>query len=77
MSGSELTALGLLLDIVGATLLWGFGLPLDVRRGRVRYIILEQHDPIEKRRAQVYDVLSHIGMALLIAGFGLQLFGAL
>jgi hypothetical protein len=62
-----------IVDIVGALLLFKYGLPepLD-RRGHV-YLIAEQTDEDEATLAQSYVALSKIGLALLGIGFVLQL----
>ena len=74
---TALTTIGLSLDIVGVLLLWRFGLPPDVRRGGKSFLLLEQSDEAEAKRAQLYDRFSHLAILLLVAGFALQLLGTL
>ena len=71
-----LTSIGLLLDIVGIGLLWKFGLPPDVRRGGVGYLMLEESDPEEAAKAEKYDRYGRLGLGLLVLGFMLQFVGS-
>ena len=71
------TLLGLILDILGALLLWRYGLPPDIRRGGVVHLIAEHTDDAEARKAARFDRLSHVGIALLALGFALQRMGTL
>lgn len=64
---------GLVLDIVGATLLWKYGLPENVSRDGSDAITSEGTNHQEIAKAKRYDTLGNIGMALLALGFGLQL----
>jgi len=48
-------SLGLVLDIVGAILVWRYGLPPPIRRGGVSYLMLEQADEAMKEQAARYD----------------------
>lgn len=75
MSNATISVLGLCLDIIGVLLLWRFGLPPDVRRGGVGFLMLEQTDENEAKKAVAYDRLSHVALALIVAGFVLQAFG--
>lgn len=69
------TWVGLCLDIVGALLLWRYGLPPDVRRGGVGALLIEQVDPEEAAKAERYDCFGACRAGLLIGGFALQLVG--
>lgn len=68
-----INSLGLLMDIVGAVLLWKYGLPEALSREGHSCLILEQVDETEKAKAASYDRWSRAGLGLLIAGFALQL----
>jgi hypothetical protein len=68
-----LNSVGLVLDIVGAVLLWRYGLPEALSRSGAIYMILEQNDPAEAAKAKWYDRLANWGMLLLVVGFALQL----
>ena len=64
---------GLLLDILGAILIWKYGLPDPIRRDGVQLLALEQADPNEAQKANQYDRYSKVGLLLLISGFCVQL----
>jgi drug/metabolite transporter (DMT)-like permease len=64
---------GLTLDIFGVALIWPFGLPQNVNRGGVIHRIVEQEDPIEASKAKRYDLISALGLGLIIGGFVLQI----
>ena len=65
---------GLALDILGVVLLFFFGLPADVREGGGT-VLLWGEDPEGARRYRRARALSRLGLALLVAGFGLQIAG--
>jgi hypothetical protein len=67
---------GLVLDVIGAIMLWRYGLPEEISRAGAQALILEQHDPAEQARARRYDRWARVGLTLLILGFVLQLVGA-
>jgi hypothetical protein len=74
MSTSALVnSIGLVFDIVGAVLLWRYGLPEPISRTGAVHLILEQTDDTEKAKAKRYDRIARWGIALLIVGFALQL----
>lgn len=77
ISSSEISAFGLCLDIIGVLLLWRFGLPPDVRRSGHSYLVLEGEDENEKKKAKLYDKISHAAILLIVIGFALQAVGAL
>ena len=63
---------GLGLDIVGAFLIWRYGLPPDVRPDGTEYVVTGGYDQEERARGRRFDRLSHLGMYLLVLGFALQ-----
>jgi hypothetical protein len=71
--GTLINSAGLLLDIVGALILWKYGLPADVNRAGASALLLESVDDEEIARGKRYDQLSRVGLALLVLGFALQL----
>ena len=75
MSNAVISVIGLCLDIVGVVLLWRFGLPPDVRRGGVGFLMLQKTDEREAKRAAMYDRLSHVALALIVIGFVAQAVG--
>lgn len=64
---------GLILDIVGAGLLWKFGLPAEISRSGAVHRITDGVDEGERRLAARYDRASFWGFLALVAGFALQL----
>lgn len=66
-------AIGLILDIMGAYLIFKYGLPEEVSRTGSIGLILEQEDEEEKAKGKKYDKFSKIGFYLLILGFVFQL----
>jgi hypothetical protein len=64
---------GLLLDIIGALILWLFGLPPDIRRSGQSYLVIGQGNEKEILKAKHYDSYSRCGIYLLLFGFVLQL----
>ena len=77
MTNAAISVIGLTLDIIGVLLLWRFGLPPDVRRSGESYLLLEQHDEDEKRKATLYDQRAHAALFLIVLGFVLQAVGTL
>jgi hypothetical protein len=74
MSCSNLVnSFGLVFDIIGVVFIWRYGLPEPLSRKGAIYIIAEQTDEAEKAKAAKYDLLSKIGLGLVIGGFLLQL----
>lgn len=69
--------IGLILDMIGAFLIFKFGLPEEISRTGSGYMILEQEDPEEIATAKKYDKLSKLGFRLLIVGFAFQLISSL
>jgi len=75
----SLGRLGLLLDLVGAFLLWRGATP-PVYRPAYGVIAPDDADPEKDEvewnvKAAKWDLLNRIGVVLLVAGFGLQLIG--
>jgi hypothetical protein len=64
---------GLVLDIIGAVLLWKYGLPESISREGHSYLIMEQEDEAEKLKAARYDRWAKVGLGSIIVGFALQL----
>jgi hypothetical protein len=56
-----IASVGLALDILGAVLLWKYGLPEHINRNGHQYWILEQVDEAEAEKAKRYDVYSKAG----------------
>ena len=73
MTLNIINSAGLILDIIGALLIWRFGLPEKIDRDGDMNIACEQIDKTEKTKAKKHDCLAHIGVILLIVGFVLQL----
>lgn len=67
---------GLVFDVIGAIMLFRYGLPAEINRTGAQHLILEQEDPAEKALARRYDRWGRVGLALLILGFVLQLVGS-
>ena len=68
-----ISSVGLILDIVGALLIWKYGLPESINRKGMGFLVLESVDDEQILKAKRYDRLSKIGLSLLILGFSLQL----
>jgi len=79
LSLAWLGRMGLLLDVIGACYLWRGGTPL-IYRPRYAVWAPRDYDPQkEERECQAWDLKlkqrNLIGVALLVAGFTLQLIG--
>lgn len=70
-----LSAIGLLLDIIGAALIFFYGVMPKVRSDGLDEIVLRGIDPLEKAKGQRYERVSRLGIALLVVGFTCQLAG--
>lgn len=68
-----INSVGLVLDVVGAGLIWKFGLPAEISRTGAIHRVLEGRDEAEAAKARVYDLVSWWAFLLLVAGFVLQL----
>jgi hypothetical protein len=64
--------IGLGLDIIGAVLLWKFGLPESIDREGRDYLELNQPDEKMIAKARIYDRWGRIGLGALVLGFALQ-----
>lgn len=73
MNSINLNSLGLSFDIIAGLLLWKYGLPEAINKKGMSFLALESTDKDEIKKAKKYDVLSRIGVILLILGFILQL----
>ena len=68
----SINSLGLLLDIIGAILIWKYGLPKSLsREGEEAALIMS--DESSRAKAKKYNWFDHIGLALLVFGFVFQL----
>lgn len=67
--------LGLIFDIIGAIMIFKFGLPKNISRSGNINIVIEEVDENEIIKAKQYDLKAKIGIILLILGFSLQLMG--
>ena len=78
MSTAEaLASSGLVFDIIGALLIFKYGIPPRIDPQGHQHLILEQIDEDEKAKAATYIKRSEVGIGLLILGFALQLAGNL
>jgi hypothetical protein len=64
---------GLAFDIIGALMIWKYGLPESISKEGHIYLIDEGIDEQEVAKAKKYERLSKVALTLLIIGFGLQL----
>lgn len=64
---------GLVCDIVGAVLLWLYGLSEQIDRTGATTFATEDVDTEAPARAKRYDKYARLGLALLVIGFVLQL----
>jgi len=67
-----ISSIGLILDIIGAIIIFRFGLPENISRTGNQYIVTSRKDQSEIDKAKLYDFMSLIGISLLIIGFILQ-----
>lgn len=73
MDSHGVNSIGLLLDIAGALLIFFYGIPEPISRHGATYLVTGMTDEAEKRKARRYDLLSRIGLALIVGGFAAQL----
>ena len=73
ITASCVNSIGLVFDIVGALLLWRYGLPEPISKTGAIHMIAEQSDQSEIDRAKRFDRWAHAGIALIVLGFLLQL----
>ncbi|HBV00494.1 MAG TPA: hypothetical protein DEF21_21680 [Thalassospira lucentensis] len=70
-----LSAIGLLLDIVGAALIFFYGVMPKVRSDGYDSIVIEQKNLIEQAKGERHERISRLGIILLAVGFVCQLAG--
>jgi hypothetical protein len=73
MTSTCLNDLGLIAGIIGALVLFKFGLPADVDRQGHIYRVISDVNHEEIRKGKIYDRWGKVGLALLVIGFALQL----
>jgi hypothetical protein len=59
--------------VLGAFLIWKFGLPASIERSGAVHLIAEQRDEEEVKLAKKYDFRSSVGFWLIILSFLFQL----
>jgi hypothetical protein len=69
--------IGLILDIIGAYLIFKYGLPEELSRTGATFIVTEEENADEIVKAKKYDKLSKLGFRLLIVGFLFQLISSI
>lgn len=76
MLPADLSIVGLGLDIIGAVLIWRYGLPVGLLKsdGPLKAIAHPENEE-EAKTISRYETCSKMGVGLLIAGFALQLGG--
>lgn len=67
-----INCLGLVFDIVGAVILFKFGLPEEISRSGAISLVIEGTDQDEVKKGRLYDRWGRIGLILLILGFIFQ-----
>jgi len=67
-ASSLVNSLGLIFDIIGAILLWRFGLPEQINRAGTSRLLLPGVDKAEIQKAKWYDHMAKWGLSLLILG---------
>lgn len=75
MSDTWLNGIGLVFNMIGAALIFFFGVPRYPTRERAgtSAILMEQEDPVERKRVERAYRVSQLGVSLLFAGFSVQL----
>ncbi|WP_426701171.1 hypothetical protein ACPPVV_17660 [Rhodanobacter sp. Col0626] len=68
-----LNDLGLVAGIIGALLLFKFGLPADIDRKGLIHRVTSDVDHDEIRKGKLYDRWGKVGLAFLVIAFVLQL----
>jgi hypothetical protein len=66
------SSFGLILDIVGALIIFHYGLPQNIDRSGKVYIVTSEVDETEKSQANFFDRMSLFGISLLVLGFIMQ-----
>ncbi len=70
-----ISSIGLIFDVVGASLIFVYGIPDKIDREGHTHIITTDINKAEIEKAKRYDLCSRAGSFLLILGFLLQLSG--
>lgn len=73
MTAACINDIGLLLDIIGAILLFKFGLPASIDRNGHTHFVVKGINEEEVKRGKLYDKWAKVGLSLLILGFTFQL----
>ncbi|MEP4095750.1 hypothetical protein [Reichenbachiella sp.] len=68
-----ISSIGLFLDIIGAFLIFKFGLPQNLNREGHDVIVSGRKNLDELKKVMWYDIYSTLGIGMLIIGFTLQL----
>ncbi len=66
-------SIGLLFDIVGAILIWKYGLPDSISKSGSEIVTHSVDPESEKKKAKKYEFWGKTGLGLLMFGFLLQL----
>jgi hypothetical protein len=67
-----ISSIGLLFDMVGAVIIFRFGIPQRIDRSGHAFITDPEKNEEEKNKARLYDRISFCGISLLVIGFALQ-----
>jgi hypothetical protein len=70
---SALSIAGLLMNLGGVILLFGFGMPFRVRTGGYNFLFVDPADPKDVRAERWYGVLGWFGLALIVLGTAAQI----
>ena len=70
---TSVNSVGLFLDMVGAGLIFRFGLPEKIDRHGYIYVIVSEKDEKEKEKAKKYDSWATVGIVCLMIGFFIQI----
>lgn len=76
MYSADVSSVGLIADLVGAVLLFKYGLPGELNTSGTKYAVYNECTPEEKAFIARAKWLSKTGLTLLIVGFALQLVGS-
>ena len=73
VTSNLMNSIGLIIDIIGVILIFLYGISpmLDVK-GTV-FLVAEQEDEVEKKKAKKFQCISRFGLIMVIVGFFLQL----
>lgn len=72
-ASNVLNIIGLILDIFGVLMLFKYGLPPEVSKDGAVYIICNEHDEEEIKKAKKYVRFSTIALSMLFIGFVFQI----